>query len=137
MPINVAEALCPDTAEAIKVFRPSKQEIVDGLRQEPTYTYFLAMASAQQPTFKEVLTLEEGDRDKNIWCFICNRPVRQADDRRGFESDIVEFKGKHFRVIFSGDWESYGYTEVIAIEERFNETLSTNSRLVFPKPEII
>lgn len=133
MPINVSEAICPDTSETIKVFRPGQQQIVDGIRQEPEYTYFPALASAQQPTFKEVLTLEEGDRDKNIWCFISNQPIRHADDRRGHEADIIEHKSKHFRVIFSGDWESYGYTEVIAIEERFNETLSTNTRLEFPK----
>lgn len=109
MPINVSEALDYDTSEVITVKR-QKGGFVDGLYIKGKTNIFKALASVQQPTPKQILTLPEGERDKNVFLFISNKPLQTADDREGTIADVVMYKGKNYKLIRAGDWTAYGHT---------------------------
>lgn len=125
MTINVSEALCPDLALVLEVLRPSSsQEIVDGLLVKPEYTKFTAMISPQQPQYKELQVLPEGERQKDIYKFVSNKELRTASDHDGTLADYVLFKGNQYKIIFAGDWQTFGHTVAFGVRERYNQNTS-------------
>lgn len=110
MPIRVTEAIDSDTAEIIKVERKSEGAYVNGIYQEGSVSVLKMLASVQQPSPKELQYLPEGERDKDVKMFISNKPLRQTSDRDNIQADIVIHKGKKYKIILSGDWDSYGQT---------------------------
>ena len=92
MTLKVSEALCSDTAEIITVIRRS---------------------SVQQLIPKDLLTLKESERTKDLRKFISIKPIQTSDDKENSIADIVLYKGKQYKIISSGDWDTYGYTESI------------------------
>lgn len=120
MPVNVSAAICPDTAEFVTVHRSvNPNSYVDGLQVAPDYSNtFRCMASVQQPSYKELQILEEGERDKDVRKFICNKEVRTASDRDKTLADYMLYKGNHYKVIYSGDWQVYGHTVALAVRDR-------------------
>lgn len=109
MPINVSEALDADTAEILTVKRQTGT-YVDGLYVKGAETTFKTLASAQQPTPKELKSLAEGERDKDIRKFISKKPVRTASDRDGLIADRIVYKGNDYKIIAVSDWDVYGQT---------------------------
>lgn len=113
MPINVSEALDSDTAEVITVERVTGN-YVDGLYVKGVPTTFKTLASMQQPTPSQMQSLEEGQRDRNIFSFISKKPIFTVKDREGLPADVLIHKGVRYEAIDSGDWSSYGHTSGMA-----------------------
>ncbi len=113
MPINVGEALCPDTAVRVSVERQTGGTRVNG-RFVPTPPQIIKMlASPQQPTGSQLKFLEGAEKKMEVRFFICNKPVRTVNDRLGIAADIIIFKGLRFKVIDSKDWDIFGHSSVI------------------------
>lgn len=110
MPINVSEALDSDTAIIVTVTRTTGSGYVNGLYVKGGTSTFKTLCSPQQPTPQDLQTLAEGDRDKDIFKFITNRPVRMANDRDGVTADIVRFKNNNYKIISVQDWDLFGQT---------------------------
>ena len=110
MPINVSEALDSDTGEIVIVKRTSGGGYVDGKYIEGTIITFKTLASVQQPTPKQLEFLPEGERNKDIRLFISKKPILSVNDRDGDVADIAVYKGRDYKIIQSGDWDSYGHT---------------------------
>ena len=109
MPINVSEALDSDTAILLTVIRPSGGYI-DGVWTPGTSNSFKVLCSPQQPTPKELQNLPEGERDKSVYKFITNKPVRTVNDRDGTPADKIRFNGKDYKIISVSDWDVFGQT---------------------------
>lgn len=124
MTINVAEALCPDTAVIITVMRPTTGQVIEnGIVQRNTqYENFTALMSPQQPQYKELQVLPEGERQKDIMKFVSNKPLYTADDRDQRLADLIQWKGNAYKVIYAGDWQTFGHTVVFAVREREEQT---------------
>tara|TARA_R110000822_G_scaffold84867_3_gene199033 strand:- start:14478 stop:14828 length:351 start_codon:yes stop_codon:yes gene_type:complete len=112
MTLKVSEALCSDTAEIITVIRRSSG-FVDGLFVTGETRRFKTLASVQQLIPKDLLTLKESERTKDLRKFISIKPIQTSDDKENSIADIVLYKGKQYKIISSGDWDTYGYTESI------------------------
>jgi len=113
MVINVSEALCTDTAETITVTRVSEGGFIDGLYVKGTNSTFKTLASVQQPTPKQLEILPEGERNKDNRVFISKKPIRTSDDALNLQADTIRHKGTDYKIVFSADWDSYGYTMAI------------------------
>ena len=117
MPINVSEALDSDTSEIITIERKLGGSRVDGIWVPGAPSTFKALASAQPASASDLQSLPEGERDKDIFKFISNKPIFTTQDRTVAEADVIIFKGTRWRVISSGDWSSYGHNTVLAAKE--------------------
>lgn len=118
MPINVSEAIDSDTAEKMIVERTTGSGYVDGLWVKGTITTFKTLASAQQPTPKQLETLPEGDRARDPFLFISKKPLLAADDKTNTAADLVTFKGQKYKIIKVGDWSSYGHTMAFGVRDQ-------------------
>lgn len=118
MPINVSEAIDSDTAEKITVERSTGDDFVDGLFVKGTTTTFNTLASVQQPTPKQLEILPEGERSKNPRLFISKKALRTTNDKDQIIADIVIFKGQRFKIIATGNWESYGHTMAFGVRDQ-------------------
>jgi len=114
MVINVSEAIDCDTAEVITVRRYATGSRVDGVWVDGATSTFKALASAQPATPMELQILPEGERDKVVFKFISNKPIRTTQDRDCEQADDILFKGHEWKVINPGDWSSYGHNTVLA-----------------------
>ena len=110
MPINVSEALDTDTSEIVTVIRTSNGSYVDGIYVKGTQSTFKTICSVQQASPEELLTLTEGERNKDIRKFISKKIIRTSSDKDSVLADIVRYKGFDYKIISSGDWDSYGHT---------------------------
>ena len=115
MTINVSEALDSDTAEVVTVTRTSSGSYVNGLYVAGSTSTFRTLASVQQPTPKDLQNLSEGERDMNPRLFISKKPLQTVSDRDNTIADTVTFKGKTFKIIKVGDWESFGHTDAFGV----------------------
>lgn len=116
MPINVSEALDSDTTIKVSVERYAPGSYVDGIYNPGATSTFTTLASPQQPTLKQLNTLPEGERDKDIMLFICKRAIRVGDDSKGYKSDIITFNGDRFKAIQKGDWSTFGHNIVFGVK---------------------
>ena len=110
MVINVSGAICHHTSEKIFINRIVNSKWEDGLFIKGKVKRLKALASVQQPTPKQLEVLPEGERDKDIMLFICNKKLRTISDMDEIEADIVLWSGKEFKIISLGDWSTYGAT---------------------------
>lgn len=113
MVLNVSEALCTDTAEIITVTRTTGGDYVDGLWVAGIPSTFKTLASVQQPTPKQLEVLPEGERNKDNRVFISKKEIRTSSDTLKLEADKITYKGTEYKIVFSADWGSYGYTLAI------------------------
>jgi len=114
MPINVSEALDTDTAILLIVKRKSGGQRVDGVWVPGAETNVKILASPQPADANDLQNLPEGERDKDIFKFISNKPVYTTEDRDGQEADEVIFEGNRYRVISSANWNLFGHSTVLA-----------------------
>ena len=117
MTIQVSEALDTDTAEIITVIRTESGSYVDGIYQKGSQTTFKALASVQPSSPEEIQFLPEGERQKQIRSFYCNKAVRTTDDRKAVIADVILYKGDSFKIVQLGDWSPYGYTLAYGAKE--------------------
>lgn len=110
--INVSEALDFDIAGPIFILRTSG-EYVDGLWANSSPTRIRALASTQQPTPAQLMTVKEGERSEDMLLFICNKPLRASSDKDGTQADVVLYKSNKYKVVSSGDWSSFGQTTAV------------------------
>lgn len=113
MVLNVSEALCTDTGEIITVTRTSVGGYIDGIYISGTKSTFRTLASVQQPTPKQLEILPEGERNKDNRVFISKKVIRTSDDKLNLQADTIRYKGTDYKIVFSADWDSYGYTMAI------------------------
>lgn len=118
MPIQVSEAIDSDTAEKISVERYSGSFVDGNYVKSGKPIRFNTLASVQQPTPKEIQNLPEGERDKDIKKFISLKPVRTSSDRDSTLPDIVIYKSVKYKIIMSGNWDSYGHTTAFGTREK-------------------
>lgn len=116
MPINVSEALDSDTAIIITITRMVGSGYSDGVYNEGTESNFKTLASIQQPSPQQLMTLSEGERKQNIRLVISKKPLYVSDDRIQRPSDIILYKGRRYKVIQDGDWSDYGHSSVLVAE---------------------
>lgn len=117
MVINVGAALDSHTAVIVSVERETPGGYVDGIWQPGVKTVFKCLASPQQPTPQDLLNLPEGQRQQNVYLFICNKLINVADEKTGASADIITFKGAKFKAIKVADWIIYGHNFVYAIRQ--------------------
>lgn len=117
MVINVSEALDSDTAQVRTVERKAPGAYVGGIYQKGATTTFKALMSVQQPTPKQLETLPEGERSRDVKLFISNKPLRTTEDKDETIADVVIDKGKRYKIISSGDWSDYGHTTAMGVRE--------------------
>ena len=110
MPINVSSALCGLTAITTTVERTSAGGYVDGLYVPGSTSTFKVLSSVQQPTANELRVLPEGERDRDIKKFICNKLIRTTNDRDGVIADKIFHRGVWYKIIRAEDWNDYGHT---------------------------
>ena len=118
MTINVSEALCTDTAKAVTVRRTSTGLYTDGIYNKGSSSTFKTICSVQQPTPKELQSLPQGERTKDILKFISKKKIRTGSAKEGISADVVLHKGKEYKIISSADWEDYGYTESFGARDK-------------------
>ena len=118
MVINVAEALCSDTAKTITVERPGLGSHVNGLWVPAEASKFKTLASVQFPTGKQLQDLPESQRTQETILVISIKEIRASQDQDGTSSDRVLYDGKRYKVILCRPWGCYGYTYSIAVRER-------------------
>lgn len=116
MTINVSEALDSDTAVKIVVLRSSEGAYVSGIWQEPQKTSFKALASPQQPDAEELMRLPEGQRDRDVRLFICNKKLRTVDDLAGYKADVLVFQGIKYEALKVADWSVFGHTVAYCVQ---------------------
>lgn len=125
MTINVGEGLCSDTALLLTVKRPiGTQQIKDGLLVQPPYTTFKSLISPQQPTPQELEVLDEGERSTDLYLFISSRELRTASDHDQTLADYVVFRGNDYKIIYAGDWQTFGHSTCIGVRERYDQNTS-------------
>jgi len=117
MVINVSEALDTDTAQVITVTRTAKGSYVDGIYLKGSISTFKTLTSVQQPNPKELEILPEGEKDKNIKMFISKKPLQTTDDEAELIADVVTYKNRQYKIISSADWDDYGYTKAMGVED--------------------
>ena len=118
MPINVSEALDSDTSEILTIERTTGGGYVDGLYSGGSVDTFNTFGSVQQPTPKELQKLPEGERDKDVRKFITKKQLRTTSDRDSEVADSVLYRGENYKIIQSGDWQTYGYCESYGVREQ-------------------
>jgi len=118
MPINVSEALCADTAEAITVERSMAGAYVDGIYQQGGTFTFKTIASVQQPLADDLQNLPEGERDKDIKKFISKKQIKTTDDRGEIPADVVIYNSVRYKIIAAQDWNAYGHTTAFGARVR-------------------
>lgn len=116
MTINVSEALDSDTAIIITVERTTGGYVNRKFVKNPPVT-FKALASPQPASADDLQILSEGDREKSIIKFICNKAVYTTRDRDGLPSDVIIWKGQRYRVINAADWNQFGHSTVLGAKE--------------------
>jgi len=117
MVINVSEALDSDTSQIITVERLSAGAYVDGLYVKGSTSTFKTLASVQQPTPKQLEILPEGEKGKDVKLFISKKRIRTTDDKRNLLADTIIYKSKRYKVINSADWDDYGHTTVMGVDD--------------------
>tara|TARA_R110000851_G_scaffold96792_2_gene209933 strand:+ start:18046 stop:18399 length:354 start_codon:yes stop_codon:yes gene_type:complete len=117
MTINVSEALDMDTGEIITVERTTGSEYVDGRYVKGTVTSFKTLASVQQPSPKDLENLPEGERNKDLLKFISKKPILTTSDKDSIIADTAIYKGKRYKIIKSGDWDTYGHTTSFGVRD--------------------
>jgi len=117
MVINVSEALDTDTSQIVTVIRTAAGSYVDGLYVKGSTSTFKTLASVQQPTPIQMEILPEGEKDKDVKLFICKKPVNTTNDEEGLIADILIYKGKHYKVVRSADWDDYGHTPAMGVRD--------------------
>lgn len=117
MVINVSAALDSNTAVIVSVERETPGYYLDGLWQPGATTIFKCLASPQQPTPQDLLNLQEGQRQQNVYMFICNKLINVADEKTNTSADVINFKGSKFKAIKVADWIVFGHNIVYAIRQ--------------------
>lgn len=116
MTINVSEALDIDTAETATIERATGG-YADGLYVSGIPFTLPTLVSVQQPTPEDLQFLPEGERTSDIRLFISTIPVFSAEEATSSVADVITYKGTRFKVISSGNWESYGHTTALGARE--------------------
>jgi hypothetical protein len=115
MPIDVSEALDADTAERIAVTRFDEGNWVDGRWEQGIGQIFYCLASVQQPNAALLEILPEGERNKDVRLFICNKPIYSAEDTDSKSADLIHYKGGKYKAIHVADWFAYGHFKVMGV----------------------
>lgn len=118
MPINVSEAIDSDTSERIRVERSSPGSYVDGLFVPGPISTFKALGSVQQPTPRDLQTLPEGERVKNLKMVICSKKLQTANEDTNTLADVIIAKGIRFKITMLADWLSYGHNIAFVVKEK-------------------
>lgn len=116
MAINVSEALDFDTAIRVSLENNSGGGWIDGKYVAGTKVLTKALASPQQPTPKQLEFLEGGERRKDLKAFYLNKEVILSYDDSN--STVIIQSGKRYKVVFAGDWETFGWFFAIGAREK-------------------
>lgn len=119
MPIKVTEALDSDTSELVVLEDINRGEYVDGIFQEGSKKVKRkALASVQQPTPQELKFVTGGERNKVLLSFYLNKEVYTPKSETGRSATVIIYKSIRYKVVFVGDWSSYGYFFAIGAKEK-------------------
>lgn len=112
--INVADLLNdPDLCEPFTITRNPGQFAAGGW-QGSGPTTFNAYGAVRNATGKELDMVPEGDRVHEMISFRSVTPMYMTDEAQSITSDILTWHGQKYRVVFSKDYTSQGYTLAIA-----------------------
>lgn len=109
MPINVSEALDSDTAILTVVERKGSGGYVDGVYVKALDSLLKVLISPQQPTPEEAMVLPEGERNKDMFKFICNKLLRPTIDKDNIQADRVKYDGNWYKIIRVEGWIVFGH----------------------------
>lgn len=109
MPINVSEALDSDTAIFTVVERKGQGGYVDGVYVKAEDQILKVLLSPQQPSPEEAMVLPEGERNKDMFKFICNKLLRPTIDKDNIQADRVKHEGNWYKIIRVEGWIVFGH----------------------------
>ncbi len=109
MPLNVRNAIDGDTGEKVVISRKQTGDYVDGIWVNGTTISIKAIASVQAPTKQQIELFTGLERDKDIKAFYINKRLQASSEFDGTEADEIIWKGRTYRIMKIGDWDSYGY----------------------------
>ena len=116
MPFKVKEAICSDTGERIQIRRKTNDGYYeDGIWKEGRTILIKALASVQQPSKQQIELFTGLERDKDMKSFYVNKPLRASSEFDDTEADEILWKGRVYRAMQRGEWESYGYNIAIGV----------------------
>lgn len=115
MPINVSQAICSDTGEKITIRRKSEGFYDKGIWQEGLVTTIRALASVQQPSKQQIELYTGLERDKDMKTFYANKYIRASSEFEDNEADEILWKGRTYRAMQLGEWDSFGYNIVLGV----------------------
>lgn len=116
MPFKVDNAICSNTGEKIVIQRSSLGDYdEEGIWVKGDDVEIKALASVQQPTKQQIELFTGLERDKDMKTFYCNKRIVVSSEFDKTESDKILWKGKVYRTMQLGDWNSYGYSLVLGV----------------------
>lgn len=115
MPIQLNRAIDTDTGERIIIYRRSGGDYVKGIWVEGTTKELKALASVQQPTKEEIELMTGLERDKDMKMFYANKTIVASSEFDDTEADIIKWKGRLYKAMKLGDWDSYGYNIAMGV----------------------
>lgn len=115
MPFKVREAINTDTGERIKIRRKTDGYYDNGIWKEGRPIIIKALASVQQPTKQQIELFTGLERDKDMKTFYVNKYVRTSSEFDDTEADEILWKGRVYRAMKLGEWDSYGYNIAMGV----------------------
>lgn len=117
--------------EDVVIFRNSAEtrNANNGRPEVQNHTNILTQACVQDPTEKELLQLEEGERSKDLKSFWFLEPIDTTDDKY---ADVIFARDKHWKIIKVWDRRLGEYWKCIAT--RYNDNAKQYPILPPPGP---
>lgn len=111
--IDVSELMYdPDFSTTFQLIR-KKGEWVDGrwVEMEKTSSVVGIVMGVNK---KDLELMPEGDRLNEMRAFYCEKELQVTGDET--TSDICEYKGKRYRLIYGFDYSDFGYYKAIGVK---------------------
>lgn len=115
MPLNVRDAIDTDTGERIILNRKTAGFFDNGIWKDGIRKKIKALASVQQPTKQQIELFTGLERDKDMKTFYVNKFVQASSEFDDTEADEIIWKGRVYRAMHLGEWESFGYNIVLGV----------------------
>lgn len=104
----------------ITVKRYAAATLIKGVYQAVTPTTFTITASIQPASGDEVMTLPEGDREKELLAVFTNTALRTIDQDTKTEADRITWEGSDYEVIKVSPWKMGALDHYECIVARVN-----------------
>jgi hypothetical protein len=121
--INVADVVNdPDVAQSFTILRDSGGAYVNGVWTPGAPTTIPAYGPIRPATDRDIESLPEGDRIKEVKTFWSSQPMygTRATAGVGRSSDILTWLGLLYRVMSVAQSQDYGFYRAVAVRMKGN-----------------